>query len=653
MLSVPRVIALSICLVWTTARTSAVPAGAQEIRERWSVAVDGETTWGATRLRVTRLDGDRRSYVADTRLLVELLGTRQEMRTHTHAVVSATFAPLRVESEVTTHSGTAHVRGEATDDGFVVTVRHGDETSTSRFAFDDGLDLVTDVALGDWLHRRGAGEGSARIRLFVTGSGSVREVAVERTALDRSGAATWVIDRGAAPGETIVRLDADGTTREQVSRFPPLRMVRHPDASDLTLAPRAMGGRELLFFPVDHPLPPLRRITSLTVRLQWRDIDRTLFHLEDGRQTLLSCTTDGGVTTAIVRLATAVAPGAADPVRPVTDEAFAAALGTSDFIQPQHTAIADAAREIVAEARTARAAAEALCRWVSAAIEPAMIAETLSGPEVLRRRIGKCTEYSTLFASLARAAGIPTRIALGQRLFDGQWGGHMWNEVWAGEWIPVDASADEFGGSPALLKFVHSDTVMGTQTLRWLLTESLEISIVGVEPDPDAMVTAASPEDGLHGDTWTSRAHGIRLRLPSPAWRIDDQSGPGSLLLRIRQPAGDDDPGDAAMLHLVAFDVPGGMPPRTIIQSRLAQHRSQVSGFRMIVDEPITVADAPGHRITFRGQPADAPSIQVTELVWIRDRRGCLFNLIAAEDLHATWEPALLQIAGTFEFLEE
>ena len=42
-----------------------------------------------------------------------------------------------------------------------------------------------------------------------------------------------------------------------------------------------------------------------------------------------------------------------------------------------------------------------------------LIPETLSGPEVLQCRNGKCSEFSTLFASLARSLGIPTRIVLG------------------------------------------------------------------------------------------------------------------------------------------------------------------------------------------------------------------------------------------------
>lgn len=142
-------------------------------------------------------------------------------------------------------------------------------------------------------------------------------------------------------------------------------------------------------------------------------------------------------------------------------------------------------------------------------------------------RTGKCTEYTTLFGSLARAAGIPTRVALGQRRFAGgtgdSWGGHMWNEVFVGEWIPVDASANEVGGSTSLLKFVHSDTVAGSQPLRRKLTESLGLSIVEhtvLERTAPGFAVAT----GLVGRTYTDAEHAFRIDLPGDDWSVRQPS---------------------------------------------------------------------------------------------------------------------------------
>lgn len=332
---------------------------------------------------------------------------------------------------------------------------------------------------------------------------------------------------------------------------------------------------------------------------------------------------------------------------------FKETLGETDFIRPSDERIAAVAREIVGTETSALAATRAICRWVSEYIEGAMIAETLSGPEVLERRTGKCTEYTTLFASLARAAGVPTRVALGQRRFNGSWGGHMWNEVYVGEWIPVDASANEVGGSLNLLKFVHSDSVMGTQPLRWKLTESLSVAIEDFESEPRAAGATAGLETGLRDDVYCNVDYGFRFRLPSEQWRIDDGGDAGPLLVRLRPP--DDALGDSMMIHLVAFGIGAGMPPKALTNARLNHHRTMLRDFELLQDEAVRVGGADGHRTRFRGVPHhdDAVPTHVTEVLWIQGETGCLLNLIATDERHEEYLARFEGILSTFEFLEE
>ncbi len=60
----------------------------------------------------------------------------------------------------------------------------------------------------------------------------------------------------------------------------------------------------------------------------------------------------------------------------------------------------------------------------------------------LKNGNGDCTEHSVLFASLMRAAGIPTRLVSGMYLtHGGAWVFHMWNEYWDGEkWHSIDSA---------------------------------------------------------------------------------------------------------------------------------------------------------------------------------------------------------------------
>jgi len=85
----------------------------------------------------------------------------------------------------------------------------------------------------------------------------IREVDVELAERGDDGA-TWRIDPGNIPGEYTVRIGADGQVAEQVHRYPPSRIVRHADASNLPLVHRRFSDSELLMLAVDRPLPRLR-----------------------------------------------------------------------------------------------------------------------------------------------------------------------------------------------------------------------------------------------------------------------------------------------------------------------------------------------------------------------------------------------------------
>jgi transglutaminase-like putative cysteine protease len=64
--------------------------------------------------------------------------------------------------------------------------------------------------------------------------------------------------------------------------------------------------------------------------------------------------------------------------------------------------------------------------------------------EVLRRMSGDCNEHTALYVALARAAGIPSRVALGLVYEDGFFCYHAWPEIYAGRWIAVDPTLGQF-----------------------------------------------------------------------------------------------------------------------------------------------------------------------------------------------------------------
>ncbi len=79
--------------------------------------------------------------------------------------------------------------------------------------------------------------------------------------------------------------------------------------------------------------------------------------------------------------------------------------------------------------------------------------------EVAQSREGSCTQHAVLLAALARARGIPARLAIGLVYVDDRPGFafHAWNEVWIHDrWIALDAIRGTGGTSAAYLKLADS-----------------------------------------------------------------------------------------------------------------------------------------------------------------------------------------------------
>ena len=106
--------------------------------------------------------------------------------------------------------------------------------------------------------------------------------------------------------------------------------------------------------------------------------------------------------------------------------------------------------------------------------------------EVARDLKGDCTEHAVLLAALARAKGIPARVAIGLIYYRQEFLYHMWTEVHvAGAWIPLDATLGLGGIGAAHLKITDSNLEGASPNAAFLpVTEvigQLKIEILDVE----------------------------------------------------------------------------------------------------------------------------------------------------------------------------
>jgi hypothetical protein len=171
----------------------------------------------------------------------------------------------------------------------------------------------------------------------------------------------------------------------------------------------------------------------------------------------------------------------------------------SRYLAPEPLLESDAP-EIIAEAQTAirgatdpRVQAERLVRHVNALLEKKPTVSIPSAKEVLRTKIGDCNEHTALFVAMARALGIPARIAVGLVYLNGAFFYHAWPEVYVAgpgrgaHWLPVDPTLNQFPADATHLRVARGG--LEKQTLVLPLIGRLKIEIAEMQLAEGAIPT--------------------------------------------------------------------------------------------------------------------------------------------------------------------
>ena len=142
----------------------------------------------------------------------------------------------------------------------------------------------------------------------------------------------------------------------------------------------------------------------------------------------------------------------------LSDPEIALYLQATSILQADHPEVQQAAREIIGSETNPYRKALLILNFV---YRSGIRCQERSNPDalaVLRTRSGCCEAYAFLFACLARAAGIPTRVVTGLSFLTpgefpflggphGESSWHLWNEIYLPGygWVPVDATRGTIG----------------------------------------------------------------------------------------------------------------------------------------------------------------------------------------------------------------
>lgn len=205
---------------------------------------------------------------------------------------------------------------------------------------------------------------------------------------------------------------------------------------------------DLLGFTAIQPtgLRPFRGALRMVARIS--GLDEALSLPEDDAQRFVE---DGLLEIAPVW------PGEAASALSGTDEISSGEeylLGDA-FVQVDHPTIQEQAAAIIGDADTAWEKARLVYDFVFHELEKEAVISFPSALEVLESRAGDCNEHTVLFAALARAAGVPTRIAIGVVWSDELDGFyyHAWPEVLIdGIWIWLDPTLGQIPADATHIK---------------------------------------------------------------------------------------------------------------------------------------------------------------------------------------------------------
>lgn len=154
---------------------------------------------------------------------------------------------------------------------------------------------------------------------------------------------------------------------------------------------------------------------------------------------------------------------------------FAAELASEPLLQVNDGAIVALAVRIAGNERDPRVVAERINRWVHDSLAKEITISVPSATQVLRTRRGDCNEHTQLFTALARAAGIPTRIATGLAYVNGKFYYHAWPEIRLRDWVAVDPTFGQFPADAAHLRFVRGGLTRQGELLRLVGTLRIEV----------------------------------------------------------------------------------------------------------------------------------------------------------------------------------
>lgn len=143
--------------------------------------------------------------------------------------------------------------------------------------------------------------------------------------------------------------------------------------------------------------------------------------------------------------------------RQIDDPNIIRFLQPGPLVQSDHPRIQKLANEITEEADNDLEKIRLLMGWIKDHIQKRPVLSIPNALAILENRMGDCNEHAVLFAALARASGIPTRIEAGVVYLKHRFYYHAWNAVYLDGWVTLDALFYQFPADVTHIRLADGD----------------------------------------------------------------------------------------------------------------------------------------------------------------------------------------------------
>ncbi len=384
---------------------------------------------------------------SSTQLNVVFGGLESEILLENTSFMDTLFRLSSFNFKMISDQYSTHMLGEK--QGTVMTLRMIQGQDTSQTTITVPEDLYTYSAIQPMVASKGIVEGDkVRVPAYDPMSNEMADVTIshEGKEIQVVGGKNMILNKLRMEFKgipSIMWLDDNGITYKEETI---MGMMMERTTPELALAKSHAPEVDLLSgFAIipSHTITNTEKLTELVLELEGISPE-ILRPLSSSRQNIIS---ENPLT---IRLT----PGSS----PVDQKTIKKHLKPSAMIQSDHQKIRDQLKKILKQESVNRSVSRTLTKWVYEYLEKRPVASISGAVDILATGVGDCTEHTTLFTALSRAAEIPTKIHIGLVHLQGRFLFHAWPVVAInGEWVDVDPSLNQFPADATHIALLEGD----------------------------------------------------------------------------------------------------------------------------------------------------------------------------------------------------